>query len=229
MDFGAALRQEVDAWRQSQLQEVSTCGDSGDSPWLQEVSGCRMAAHLRKQFVKDMQEWAAKSAHITHLLVEHIKKRWLVDSRQGLTQKVFSIPLLVMALDPDTKVINPISKVQNPIFDFGSAPGWIKGAFLSKGAYLKGLHAGASFALKLRDVVDQVLPRVEAALKQQGLEVSTRKANLTVSWAAPARGAPQVPPMPYAAPPVNAAGHETAVFLRRSGALGAPALTLHSL
>mmetsp|Transcript_41968 Transcript_41968/g.135777 ORF Transcript_41968/g.135777 Transcript_41968/m.135777 type:complete len:195 (-) Transcript_41968:229-813(-) len=190
MDFGAALRQEVNAWRQSHLQ--------------------------------DMQEWAAKSAQITHLVVEHIKQGCMHASRQGLTQTGFLIYRLVEQVDPSTNILG--APWQNPSFIFGSAPGWIKGAFLSKGACLADLHASSTFDLNISDVIDQVLPRVEAALKQQGLEVTSwLNIYLTVPWVALAWAAPQVPPLSYPAPPVNGAGQATPAFKWRSRALGAPA------
>jgi len=183
--------------------------------------GAALRQEVGAYVLQDIQEWAAKSAQITRLLVEHIKKKCLEASREGLTGTTFEILSLVREVHPDANVLVPIGKAR---FVFGSAPGWIKGAFLSKGAYLKGLHAGASFALKLRDVVDQVLPRVEAALKQQGLEVTSwLNIYLTVPWVALAWAAPQVPPLSYPAPPVNGAGQATPAFKWRSRALGAPA------
>mmetsp|Transcript_41972 Transcript_41972/g.135792 ORF Transcript_41972/g.135792 Transcript_41972/m.135792 type:complete len:155 (-) Transcript_41972:338-802(-) len=148
MDFGAALRQEVDAWHKRHLQGVE-------------------------------EEWAAKSAQITRLVVELIKKECLVESRKAVTKKQFWICDLVMEAELATRTSNGVT------YYFGQAPGWMRGLCLSTGVCVTTLNANSTFTMRLRDVVDQVLPRVEAALKQQGLEVSTpRKMELKVSWAA---------------------------------------------
>mmetsp|Transcript_39200 Transcript_39200/g.113285 ORF Transcript_39200/g.113285 Transcript_39200/m.113285 type:complete len:196 (+) Transcript_39200:77-664(+) len=140
------------------------------------------AAALRREAeqsrARDRRAWDARAAGLAELLLQGIRDACEEEARSGGSWVRVLLEDLLAGVAPDAAAVfadGGLAWMGKRQFTFGDAPGWVRGLHQHVAGDSSVRNSGSAFVLGVSDVADQLQPSLEAALQDDGLQVSASK------------------------------------------------------